>query len=203
VLGETAAQRIMADRLWPAIVARMDLAVRQGGNPDQLARDAAGMLAGHLADLAPAQLATATLWQLSLLADPEPLSDLEAEHAAAVVDDELAEQVLPEDAHLVLAQFASADLGLLGELLPDTGVDPVDPGADEPVDQVEPVNPRLQAAREALTAAAGYYSVQVHGSWVPEHLHARGLDGLQAGYAPAGWTTLVDGYADAGTPTPR
>ncbi len=182
VLGGPAAERIMADRLWPAIVARMDLAVRGGADPARLARDAAGMLAGHLADLSPAQLATAALWQLSLLADPEPLTDLETEQAAGVLDETTADQLPPEDADLILNELAAAELG---------------PFADLVVQQAEPAaaavaTADLQAARQALVAAAAFFATQVPGSWVPDHLRERGLPDLQVGYAPAGWTSLVD-----------
>jgi conjugative relaxase-like TrwC/TraI family protein len=190
ILGEPAAERIMADRLWPAIVARMDLAIRQGGDPDQLARDAAGMLASHLTDLPAAQLATATLWQLSLLADPEPLSELEAEHAAAVPDEHDDELAPPDDAEQLLAQFAAADLGLFGDLL--IAGDTLDLGEPAGEDLVELVDPALVAARAALADAAAFYTAQVPGSWAPDYLTQRGLPGLQAGHAPPGWTTLID-----------
>ena len=98
VLGEQVTGRIMADRLWPAIVSRMDLAIRHGADPTRLARDAAGMLAGHLASLAPAQYATAALWQLSLLADPEPVREEWGDETAPVPDTETADQDPPADA---------------------------------------------------------------------------------------------------------
>jgi DNA primase catalytic core len=218
VLGEQTTGRITADRLWPAIVSRMDLAVRHGADPARLATDAAGMLAGHLTDLAPAQYATGLLWQLSLLADPEPVGEEWGDETAPIPDTATADQELPADAAAVLNDLATG-APVRGEQLELPAVpDPADadlepPGdahlvldelttASEPatelVDQVpddqmvieEP--PELDAARAALAEAAAYYAEQATESWVPGYLAERGLPATQAGYAPAGWTRLVD-----------
>lgn len=179
LLGEQVTARIMADRLWPAIVSRMDLAVRHGADPMRLARDAAGMLAGHLPDLVPAQYATGVLWPLSLLADPEPVSEEWGDETAPIPDPQTADQEPPADAHVALAELTEAGLTT----------------ADEPLVSAllaEGDSPELEAARAALTDAAGYYTDQATTSWVSGYLAERGLAGGPAGYAPAGWTKLVD-----------
>jgi len=188
LLGEQATARIMADRLWPVIVSRMDLAVRHGADPMQLARDAAGMLASHLSDLAPAQYATGVLWQLSLLADPEPVPEEWGDETAPIPDGRAADQELPADAHMVFDELTAAGPAIAAE----------PPVLALPAKEA---SPELEAARAALTEAASYYTAQATNSWVPGYLAERRLAGRPAGYAPAGWTKLVDhlrrrGHAD-------
>ncbi|MFL6163578.1 MAG: MobF family relaxase [Jatrophihabitantaceae bacterium] len=222
VLGEQTAGRILADRLWPAIVSRMDLATRHGADPMRLAGDAAGMLAGHLANLPPAQYATGLLWQLSLLADPEPVRQEWGDETAPILDEQTADRELPADAHLVLDALATgapvrgdqlelparpdpADADqepptdahlILDQLTNDTATAGALALVDQlPVDQApagEELSPALLAAQAALTDAAAYYTEQTAVSWVPGYLAQRGLRGVAAGYAPAGWTQLVD-----------
>lgn len=220
VLGTQATGRIMADRLWPTIVSRMDLAVRQGADPMRLARDAAGMLAGHLVDLAPAQYATAALWQLSLLADPEPAGEEWGGETASVLDETTADQEPPADAAAVLNDL-TADWP--EQLHLPAFPDPVDADLEPPADAatvldelaandaavadadltdqlqlgrgglyVEDEAPQLYAALAAIADAAAYYTEQAADSWVPGYLAERGIADVQAGYAPAGWTKLVD-----------
>jgi DNA primase catalytic core len=220
VLGTQATGRIMADRLWPTIVSRMDMAVRQGADPMRLARDAAGMLGGHLGDLAPAQYATAALWQLRLLADPEPVREEWGDETAPVLDETTADQEPPADAAAVLNDFTA---GWPEQLQLPAFPDPADADLEPPVDAatvldelaandatvanpelldqlqlgrgglcVEDEVPQLHAAHAAIADAAAYYTEQAAGSWVPGYLAERGLADVQAGYAPAGWTKLVD-----------
>jgi DNA primase catalytic core len=222
VLGKQTAGRIMADRLWPAIVSRMDLATRHGADPMHLAGDAAGMLAGHLANLPPAQYATGLLWQLSLLADPEPVRQEWGDETAPILDEQSADQEPPADAHQVLNDLATgrpvrgdqlelparpdpADAYqepptdahlILDQLTNDTAAADALALVDQlPVDQApagEELSPALLAAQAALTDAAAYYTEQTAVSWVPGYLAERGLPGVAAGYAPAGWSHLVD-----------
>ena len=188
LLGEQVTARIMADRLWPVIVSRMDLAARHGAGRLRLARDAAGLLASHLPDLTPAQYATGLLWQLSLLADPEPVPEEWGDETASITDWRAADQEPPADAYVVLAELTAAGLNT----------------ADEPTVLallVKEDSPEMEAARAALTDAASYYTEQAANSWVPGYLAERGLAGALAGHAPAGWTKLVDhlrrrGHAD-------
>ena len=69
--------------------------------------------------------------------------------------------------------------------------------------------PSPMQQRERLIAvhadAAEFFARKVGGSWVPNYLEHRGLaaalepgSGWQIGYAPAGWTALVDHLRDAG-----
>ncbi|MEO6701476.1 MAG: MobF family relaxase [Jatrophihabitantaceae bacterium] len=53
-------------------------------------------------------------------------------------------------------------------------------------------DPVLIEQLQALAAAHEFYQSRAADSWVPGYLAGRGLGGLQAGYAPAGWTNLVD-----------
>jgi DNA primase catalytic core len=220
VLGDELADRITNDRLWPAIVARMDTAIRDGADADQLAHDAAALLAGGLDGLSPDQLATVLLWQISMLDDPPP-----AEYEPAFPDPDEAAQAAPADAHLIDPpgdhQVVSdhAEVDRLDEPVPDRDYD------DAPADLLEvlqeafladeqaavadlvdqpgrpvliPVPPALDVAPllAAVSDAAEFYQASAADSWVPSYLRGRGLHELaestRAGYAPAGWTNLVE-----------
>ena len=74
------AERIVTDRLWPTLVARVDAAVRAGHDPAQLVADAAGMFAGTLDTVPEHQWATVLLWHLAILTDPAPVEDEDAAH---------------------------------------------------------------------------------------------------------------------------
>ncbi|MGI8665570.1 MAG: MobF family relaxase [Jatrophihabitans sp.] len=208
VLGDAITDRITSDRLWPAIVARMDTAVRGGADPAQLGHDAAGLLA--VDRLAPDDLATVLLWQISPLDDPPP-----ADHEPPVPDPLDDETAAPADAHLVYPDIDDAADTERAHFPPD-GPDPDEDTAPEDLDAVlgdiwrtedttitRPAGqpPALAATalqpdpapRLAATAdAATYFQDKAAQSWVPDYLVERGLPPDIAGYAPTGWTNLVD-----------
>ena len=75
ISGQRVAERIVTDRLWPTLVARVDTAVRAGHDPARLVADAAGMLAANLDTVPEHQWATVLLWHLATLTDPAPVDD--------------------------------------------------------------------------------------------------------------------------------
>ena len=79
-----------------------------------------------------------------------------------------------------------------------TGRDSAAQNGDHGRVEVVERDPRLAA----LAAAASFYRSQVDRSWVPDYANRRNLFGqlapAQAGYAPAGWTTLLDHLRRAG-----
>ena len=79
-LGERVAERIVTDRLWPTLVARVDAAARAGHDPARLVADAAGMFAATLDTVPEHQWATVLLWHLAILTDPAPVDDEEPAH---------------------------------------------------------------------------------------------------------------------------
>ena len=79
-LGERVTERIITDRLWPALVARVDAAARAGHDPAHLVADATGMFAGTLDTVPEHQWATVLLWHLAILTDPAPAEDEEPLH---------------------------------------------------------------------------------------------------------------------------
>ncbi len=221
-LGDTVAERITSDRLWPSVVARMDTAIRGGADPDWLARDAAGLLAGSLGNLSPHQLATVLLWQISMLDDPPP-----DEEEPPVPDPAEDDYAAPEDAYLGVDEIDELDTpAWRGEPPPDVGdanrapadlaevlaeawradqatgvAGAFDPAARPVLTATEP-EPDPAPLLAAAADAAEFYQRQAPGSWVPDYLRSRGLDELaasgRAGYAPSGWTSLVDHLRDRG-----
>ncbi len=73
ILGQTHADRITADRLWPVVVARVDTAERDGHHPADLVAGAARMLVANRSTIAEHELPTVLLWHIVTLTDPEPL----------------------------------------------------------------------------------------------------------------------------------
>ena len=93
--------------------------------------------------------------------------------------------------------------------VPRSAADAVQDSFPDPEPETSVPDPHRQRLLDAHRAAERWYRDQRDGSWVPDYLHARGLAGcLHAssrwaiGYAPAGWTGLVEhlrgrGYPDA------
>jgi hypothetical protein len=204
ILGRDVTEAVTTDRLWPVLVARVDTATAAGIDPTQLIFDAAGMLAGNLDTLRPHQYATVLLLHVSTLADPEPL------HPDHALDPGVDFEVPPDPAdqdllpppdlheHHPAAARGVVDDGQLG--VPGPPVEPVDDTTAPEDPQVlvtvapdpEVDTAALDRAREAVAAAWDFYRQQAARSWVPGYLTGRGLDPGIAGYAPAGWTRLVD-----------
>ncbi len=197
VLGTQTAERIAADRLWPAIVTHVDVAARAGRDPAALVTDAAGMLAAVQDSTAGHQHPVVLLTNITALTDPEPL----AEGEALPADPTEADLLAPADAFTTVDTAAPA----VDEIpAPDEPAGPEQLVPDQPIDSTDD-GPAVGDRRllDVLAAAHDYYRQQVPGSWVPDYLDGRGLSVLtdRAGLAPAGWTSAVDhlrgaGYAD-------
>jgi len=70
ILGETTAERITADPLWPTLVAHIDRAQRDGIAAETIISAAAAMLADTRDTVADHELAVVLLWQLHTLTNP-------------------------------------------------------------------------------------------------------------------------------------
>ncbi len=215
-LGETLTAHITADPLWPVICARFDRAARDGADPDQLAGDAAALVSAHTTGMATAEAAPRLLASLSALTDPEPLDhDLDPEPPEPGTEPLTAEELAtakpaaagrPSRSTSPTGHPATADnvdpsvavAPLPGETIPLPDAPPdhePDPALDSPAEA--PATDR--AAMVAATADTwDYYRRQAPTSWVPRYLQDRGIDPTCAGYAPAGWTHLVDHLRNAG-----
>lgn len=214
-LGETLTGHITADPLWPVICARFDRAARDGADPDRLAGDAAALVSAHTTGMATAEAAPRLLAALSALTDPEPPDhDLDPEPPEPGTEPLTARELAtakpaagrPGRGTSPTGQPATADnsdpnvaaVPLPGETIPLPDAPPdhdAVPAPDSPAEA--PATDR--AAMVAVTADAwDYYRRQAPTSWVPRYLQDRGIDPTCAGYAPAGWTHLVDRLRNAG-----
>ncbi len=95
ILGDERVRRVLSDPAWPALVAAVNTAVGAGWQPDAVLRTAAEL--AHLdrgdGSAEDADIASALLWRVALLADPEPLYD-EQNVAPDPIDDPFTE---PDD----------------------------------------------------------------------------------------------------------
>lgn len=213
-LGTHLAEKISRDPLWPVIVTRLDRAERGGADPTRLAEDAAALLAAHRDGMPDAEAAPRLLAALSVLIDPEPADpDLDPPEPDTVPPDdaETAYSRTPlgmrsAGGHAIPRNIPGADADPLTELprpgeqipLPDTPPDTLEPTATPaPAPAPEPSADR-QAMAAAVADAWDYYRAAARNSWVPGYLEGRGIDPARAGYAPAGWTHLVDHLRHAG-----
>jgi DNA primase catalytic core len=208
-LGRPAADRITGDRLWPVLVAAVDAAARDTGAPaDRLVDAAAGLLAPAAAHLPEHSWATALLGHVTDLAAPTP--PIDPDHDRIPPDPADAELLPPTDLHQDAPEPdprtpgpADADTPPVDRPLP---VEPVaDPGPDpDTVAEPEPTDIEQAAVRArahvAVAAAWDFYRQQAPRSWAPGYLAGRGLDtgAGDLGYAPAGWTALVEHLRAAG-----
>jgi DNA primase len=158
------------------------------------------MLAPALDTLRPHQYATGLLLHISTLADPEPFQP-GRELDLDIPPDPAEEDLLPPpDLHENQPSVDGFVIDGVPGQLPGLPVEPVDDSA-APADplsldtsapeQIDTAGP-LGRARGAVAAAWTYYRQQAARSWAPQYLIGRGLDPALAGYAPAGWTKLVD-----------
>ncbi|NIH69219.1 conjugative relaxase-like TrwC/TraI family protein [Modestobacter marinus] len=194
VLGSAAADRVVADPHWPALVA----AVRRGGDGGwqaaHLLSTAYDLLrAGQPDDeaLLPHELATALLWRIGLLTDPTPGAG-----TAALAN--LAYASASDDARGVdwmVGLTEPDDTEPAPELL---DADPVEPPATEPCDEVGPSGVARERLLELNQQAAAFFTAEYQGSWAPAYLTDRlgtnllDVERFTIGYAPAGWTGLTD-----------
>ena len=109
IVGQLPADRITADPAWPALVAAVTHAGRDGWEPEQLLTTAHDLLRGGQPDdepLRPDELATALVWRIGMLTDTAPAAP---------------EDYLQPEAGDPPQPVADADLDLLGS--PDVDLD--------------------------------------------------------------------------------
>ena len=253
ILGDDRARRVLSDPAWPALVAAVNTAVGAGWQPDAVLRTAAEL--AHLdrverpADNA--DIASALVWRVAMLADPEPLYD-EQNIPPDPIDDPFTE---PEDYN---QPRLPDDLDLYGDLNDEP---PFDPDYDAPAPDDDPaaladdqdpwfdpqsaidllLSSEMRAAsvmrgplepteeqlweplveehfwatapvsRERLVhlnqQAAGFFTSNYAASWASRNVADRIGDDLaddtrfSPGYAPAGFTGLVDHMRRRGAST--
>ncbi|TQN43715.1 DNA primase catalytic core [Blastococcus colisei] len=212
VVGPVAAERVVADPAWPALVAAVTAARGAGWQPDQVLSTAHDLLrAGHPDDdqLRPDELATALVWRIRVLTDPAsaagthaPMSPSDLDllpTANGVADDDwLAGLVEPDDAEVLHGQLDGDDPAAAEH--PVTGLDSraTDArrraAADRPDEGVRVDRHRLL---ELNQQAADFFTAHFRDSWAPAYLTDRlGTDladdeRFTLGYAPVGWTALT------------
>ena len=209
-LGQETADRITGDRLWPVLVAAVDAATRETGSPAaQLVDAATGILAPAVQHLPGHQWAAALLGHVTDLAAPAP--PLDPDHDRIPPDPADADLIPPADLYQGAPEPDPRTAGPADQHTPPSDQVPLIETTPDPQTEAEPAptDVELVAARArtqaATTAAWNFYRQQAREpqSWTAAYLAGRGLDagpdGL--GYAPAGWTNLVDhlrghGYTD-------
>ena len=225
IVGNDIGPRVLADPAWPALVVAVTNATAVGWQPEQVLTMAYELLlAGHdepggQSAVRPGELATALLWRVGMLSDPEP-----ADHDLTPPPADPAEAAFlpPEDLY-ELDNSAPVDLqdavvAATAEDLPATDEDwlaglptPPDPEPERQGWPVVPADParvgqtllwQPAVPRERLLElnqqAVEFFSSRYTGSWAAQHLQERlgadlACDGrFRPGYAPAGWTALTD-----------
>lgn len=198
-LGEQITDRITRDRLWPVIVGRVDTAAAAGADADRLVTDAATLLAPHLPDVADHGWATALLWHVGTLADPEPVQPgvdpvpPDPADADRTPPADLYADAPTPDPRTGTATTDPADAPPMPEAPADIEAPP-DPQASPVVEELPAAAQAaaLTRARAAVAAAWDYYRELAPRSWVPAYVTARGLDPVEFGYAPPGWTRTLE-----------
>ncbi|WP_245160738.1 MobF family relaxase [Blastococcus sp. CT_GayMR16] len=214
IVGPAAAERVVADPAWPALVAAVTAARRAGWQPDQVLSTAHDLLrAGHPDDdqLRPDELATALVWRVGVLTDPAsaarahaptPPADLEQLPIADGVadDDWLAGLVEPDDAELFHEDLdgddAAADEHPVATERDRRAADTSHRAAADRADE-EGVRFDRNRLLELNQQAADFFSARYRESWAPAYLTDRlgtdltGEDRFTVGYAPDSWTALT------------
>ena len=229
ILGPTTADRIMTDPIWPNIVAQIDHAVLPGGHaavpPAQMVRDAADLLHSNLATIPTHQLAAVLMLTITTLTDgapplPETLPPDPADHDLQPPDDWHTIATDHPDAAIAhpYAAIAHTDHSPTPTTDPTPSGDTPDADAGDPDEasnqagtpatRVSGIEGRDRPAtadrlRDIVAMAADFFTAAAPGSWVPDYIAGRGLDPNLFGYAPAGWTTLVDHLRGNGVTDPE
>ncbi|GGM15830.1 MobF family relaxase [Nakamurella endophytica] len=129
-LGREATDRILTDRLWPTIVGAVDSYARtpaatvDGHRPEQIAADAAQLLAAACDTVRPHEQAAVLLWHIGTLTDPQPP---DPHHEPDAPDPDEADRRRPADADQ-----------LLGDPDLDPGTDRSTTRTVPPVDDTDP-----------------------------------------------------------------
>ena len=194
-LGTQEAAQVTESRWWPTLVASIDHATQRGWAISDLL-DVATTL--DVDDVDPAQ---AMVWRIAIVTDPPPEPDPYGYEAppedldeVLTFDDPSTDAPRPDDEEVDFDRVA-----LARDLL--DSLDPTDSDIARMLDRADqwdhsPVNgDRILDINELTT---GYYERRLDGSWAHAHLQLRfgqdlsGDPRFRPGYAPAGWTSLVD-----------
>ncbi|SFT82430.1 DNA primase, catalytic core [Geodermatophilus amargosae] len=211
-------RRVLADPAWPALVAAVTTGIRGGWSPaDLLTAAVAGLPAGTGSDLTGTDVAEALVFRVAALTDPAPVRTPEPLPADLQPPDD-ADQLLPREDQAAAVTVDPAapppdDLDVPLDPGHDTSppvapryVTP-DPLAPTDVDDADYLLEQHFWATAAVgrdrlielnTWAAAFFTDSYPGSWAPGYLRQRLGTDLAAdprfapGYAPGGWTALVD-----------
>lgn len=194
-LGAEAAGRVVTSPWWPTLVASIDHATQRGWALSDLLDIA------NTTDLDDVDLAQAMVWRIGIITDPPPEGDDPYDHEPPPEDLEHAWTPPPDDAdhHDVVLVDEYARAAFDRDFL-----DPLEP-TDQDIARVlehghqwdtSPATGDRILHINALTTR--YFESQYDESWAQAHLHRRlgqdiaGDPRFRPGYAPAGWTNLVE-----------
>jgi DNA primase catalytic core len=165
IIGPARAARVLSDPAWPALVAAVNTATRTGWQPADIVRTAAELAHLDGTDRAAddADIASALVWRVAMLADPDPLYDATVTppdpHEDQFAEPEDYEQLPPED--LDRYPGAGDDPPFDPDYDPTPPPDddlPPDPSLDtaiEAMDPLETVDPQLQGAIRSANVLRG------------------------------------------------
>jgi DNA primase catalytic core len=224
LLPDEHGQRVLATPSWPALVAAVTVGIRDGWSPtDLLTAAVAGLPTADGGDRTGNELAETLVFRIAALIDPAPVQTLEplpddlqppddahllppaADNTAltgavwAYVPDDDAEPLDPGGGpSLAGSRYFTPD--------PFAREDPAFDEADYLLEQHFWATAVVGRDRliELNTKAAAFYTDRYHDSWAPDYLRERLSTDLTAdprvspGYAPRGWTTLVDHLRTSG-----
>ncbi|SFP63487.1 DNA primase, catalytic core [Geodermatophilus dictyosporus] len=220
LLPDDHGRRVLAAPAWPALVAAVTTGIRGGWSPaDLLAAAVAGLPTGTGSDLTATGVAEALVFRVAALTDPAPVRTPEPLPADLQPPDDADQLLLPLEDQAAAVTVDSADPPPDDPDVPfdpghDTPPPPVasryvtpDPFAPTDVDNADYLLEQHFWATAAVgrdrlielnTMTAAFFTDSYPGSWAPEYLRKRlGTDPtadprFTPGYAPAGWTALVD-----------
>jgi len=209
ILGQDNATKVVADPAWPALVAAVTDASVEGWQPQQLLQTAYELLhSGHPSDepLRPDELATALVWRVSMLTDPANTGSTTTTETPGEAS--VASQKPPEPDTLIDADWARSLLELeppADEVHPepdhsDRAADVVTSTELTSVAALDRTDVRRARIVELNRQAHEYFQAQLPAAWAESYLTdrlgrdlvGRALDRYEPGYAPGGWTHLVN-----------
>jgi len=193
-LGTDGAGRATASPWWPTLVASIEHATGRGWAVSDLLDVAA------TADVDDVDLAQAMVWRIAIVTDPPPEDEpYEYDAPPEDLDEALTFDLVAEES----PQLDDPD-DLVRVAFDRDLLDPLEPtDADiarmlERSDQWDHSPTSGDRILQINDLTASYYEAKFDGSWAQAHLQQRlgqdltGDDRFRAGYAPAGWTNLVE-----------
>ena len=219
LLGPSAANRIVADPAWPALVAAVAAATDRGWRPRHVLATAHELLSAgqdDAAPLRPEELTGALIWRVGLLADPDPVFGRDWAPTSPPPEPPEPDEPDPPE-HVPTRRDADHRLPVADRSDPDepdawtraeveaiaraalaaapTAPPPVEPSRTAGADEIVP----RQRILELNALAQDFFTAAYPTSWAGAYLRRRLGDDLAddprvtPGYAPAGWRALV-GY---------